>query len=156
MLEQTPLDMSIAHEKGHGRHTSWYCSVYNAIESPKSGEWKNLKRFIHIKKITYQTKNATYQDSDRVYISDLNSTEAAYFHHGIRGHWGIENLLHREKDVLHNEDNNRIKIKNGPVNISVISAFAINVNRKYNKGSLTDIQVKNRANIHELIWQTRT
>ncbi|NER01113.1 MAG: ISAs1 family transposase [Cyanothece sp. SIO2G6] len=156
MLEQTPLDMYEAHEKGHGRHTSWYCSVYNAIGNQKCTKWKNLRRFIHIKKITYQTKSDTYHDSDRIYISDLRSTEAAYFHKGIRGHWGIENLLHREKDVLHNEDGNHVKIENGPSNMSMISAFAININRKDDNRSLTDIQVENRANIHKLIRKIRT
>ena len=31
------------------------------------------------------------------------------------GHWKIENLLHREKDVLHNEDKNGITKGSGAI-----------------------------------------
>ncbi len=98
-------------------------------------------------KLIYDTKNKTATDSDRVYISDLFTTCSASYQQGIRGHWGIENLLHREKDVLHNEDGNGIKIQNGPVNMSIISSFAINIHRNNNYKSLTLA----RANIWDLI-----
>lgn len=157
LLENLPLSTCEVHEKGHGRHTSWYCSVYNARESKKCEEWKNLQRFIHIKKLTYHTKEKAYSNSDRLYITDVYATCSSPYQHGCRGHWGIENLLHREKDVLHNEDGNRIKIQNGPVNMSTISSFAININRiEDDTISLTDAHVKNRANIHEIICQFRT
>lgn len=157
LLERLPIATCEMHEKGHGRHTSWYCAVYNARESKKCEEWKNLQRFIHIKKFIYDTKNKSSTESDRVYISDLFTTCSASYQQGIRGHWSIENLLHREKDVLHNEDGNGIKIQNGPVNMSIISSFAINIHRIENSNiSLTDAQVKTRANIHEIICRIRT
>ena len=51
-LEQQPLDYFEASEKDHGRHSHWYVTVYNALQSNKNPEWKGLTRFIHVHKNT--------------------------------------------------------------------------------------------------------
>ena len=52
ILEQEPLDYFEAFEKDHGRHSYWYVTVYNALQSSKNPEWKGLTRFIHVHKNT--------------------------------------------------------------------------------------------------------
>lgn len=156
ITQDKPLDITERQEKGHGRHSYWSCSVYNALKSPLRKLWPGLSRFIHIKKIVYDTKEKKHIESDRLYISNQSSCEADLFIKGIRNHWLIENLLHREKDVLHREDKNKISKGSGPTSISVISSFAINLNRKDSSVTLTDAQMRAAANPKEIICKIRT
>ena len=148
ILEGHPLDNHAEHEKNHGRHSTWNVSVYNALLSDKTKEWKNLSRFIHVHKITIEKGKETH--SDRFYISDKKTSSAKYFHEGIRGHWKIENSLHWVKDVIHNEDRNAIKTNNGPVNSAILSSIAINIHRTEGDYSITESQIKFRAKVPEL------
>lgn len=141
MTEECPLDFFKLEEKGHGRHSFWSVSIFSAFNSSKTKEWKGVKRFIHVHKEVFYTgvhtkKRFTY--TDRLYISSVQSSDAKYFHEGIRNHWSIENKLHWVKDVIHNEDNNRMSTKNGPINNSIVSTIAINIHRKNGNPSVTD------------------
>lgn len=148
ILEDYPLDSHTEKEKNHGRHSTWNVSTYNAFLSPKTKEWKNLSRFIHVHKVTIEKGKEKH--SDRFYITDHKTSCAKYFHEGIRGHWKIENSLHWVKDVVHNEDGNGIKTNNGPVNSAVFSSIAINIHRTKGDYSVTDSQIKFRAKVPEL------
>ncbi len=154
LVEEKPLDYFEEHENNHGRRSSWYVFVYDGVQSCKAKEWTNLRRFIHVHKCTH--KNGKIHHSDRLYISDLFCTDARYFHEGIRGHWTIENSLHWVKDVIHNEDNNRIRTKNGPMNSAVFSSIAINIHRKYGSHSITESQIKFNAKFNEIFNYFRT
>ncbi len=142
------MDCFEEHEKDHGRHSHWTVSVYNAMQSCKTKEWKNLRRFIHVHKHTITKEGESHYD--RVYISDLFKTDAEYFHRGIRGHWKIENSLHWVKDVIHGEDTNRVRTRNGPINTATFSAIAINIHRKNGYHSITDGQLYFSDKIKEL------
>jgi len=153
MVEQKPLDVFQIEEKGHGRHSFWSVSVFSALNSFKCKEWKGSKRFIHVhKEVFYTNRHAkkTFTENDRLYISSQNSSDAQFFHQGIRNHWTIENRLHWVKDVIHNEDKNRMNTKNGPINNSIISTIAINIHRKNGNQSITNSQIKFGANVKEL------
>ncbi len=45
----------------------------------------------------------------------------------IQNHWNMENKLHRNKDVVLNDDGNKIKNKNVVANLSSIFNFVLNV-----------------------------
>lgn len=153
MVEEPPLDFFQLEEKGHGRHSFWSVSIFSAFNSSKTKEWKGLKRFIHVhKEVFYTNTNVRKQftDNDRLYISSMQSSNAKYFHEGIRNHWSIENKLHWVKDVIHSEDSNRMNTKNGPINQSIVSTIAINIHRKNGCSSITNSQIKFGANIKEL------
>ena len=153
MREELPLDTFQIEEKGHGRHSLWSVSVFSAFNSPKIKEWKGLKRFIHVHKEVFYTDihaKKRFTNNDRLYISSVLSSDAEFFHNGIRNHWSIENKLHWVKDVIHNEDNNRMNTKNGPINQSIVSTIAINIHRKNGNSSITDSQIKFGANVKEL------
>ena len=153
MVEQLPLDVFTVEEKGHGRHSLWSVSVFSALNSKKHKEWKGLKRFIHVHKEVFHTNKNTkkgFTDNDRLYISSVSSSNAKFFHEGIRNHWSIENKLHWVKDVIHNEDDNRVRTNNGPIKQSIISTIAINIHRKNGNPSITDSQIKFGANVKEL------
>jgi predicted transposase YbfD/YdcC len=154
MITQKPLDYYEQHEKGHGRHSSWYVSVFDVVLNGISRQWKNLRRFIHVHKHTIKKK--TESISDRLYMTDLYETSAQFYHEGIRGHWTIENSLHWVKDVIHNEDKNRIRTGNGPVNQAIFSSIAINIQRKVAARSVTDNNVNFSVNFKDIFKLIRT
>ena len=154
--QQVALDDFKAHQKGHGRHTHWYCRIFDAKEHEQSKKWKNLSRFIYVRRINFDTKKKITSQAERFYISDLPHSDAGFFFKGIRGHWAIENSLHWVKDVIHNEDGNRIRKANGPVNMAVISSIAINLGRKYGQWSMKENSVRFAANIEKAIKIIRT
>lgn len=154
IAHQIPLDYYEEHEKDHGRHSSWYVRVFNAIDSNKAEQWKKLRRFIHIHKRTISKGKESH--SDRLYLSDLYDTSAKNYHQGVRGHWTIENSLHWVKDVIHNEDRNAIKTNNGPVNSAVFSSIAINIHRSNGTHSITESQTKFGAKLKKIFDLLRT
>jgi len=140
-LLEKPLDSYEEGEKGHGRHSFWSVSVFNALNNEKAKEWQGLKRFIHVHKVSFNTKTKKTSHSDRLYISNKSSISAKDFHQGIRKHWTIENSLHWVKDVIHGEDTNRIIHPNGAVNNATISTIVINLLRKRYEQSITNSQI---------------
>lgn len=156
VVEQAPLDCFQTSQKGHGRHTHWHCKVFDAKDNEQSKKWKALHRFIYVSRTNFDTKKQMTSQADRFYISDLPESDAGLFFKGIRGHWQIENNLHWVKDVIHNEDGNRIRKANGPVNMAVISSIAINLSRKYGQWSMTNNSVKFAANIEKTVELIRT
>lgn len=140
-LLEKPLDTYEEREKGHGRHSFWSVSVFNALNNEKTKEWQGLKRFIHVHKVSFNTKTKKTSHSDRIYISNKSSISAKDFHQGIRKHWTIENALHWVKDVIHGEDTNRIIHPNGAVNNATISTITINLHRTKHEHSITNSQI---------------
>lgn len=156
MVKKEPLDSHFSCEKDHGRHTEWHCSVYDAADSVKTAEWSGLKRFVHIKCFKTETATGEETESDRLYITNLYCSDAEMFNAGIRGHWGIENSLHWVKDKIHNEDGNKIRDKNGPCNVAVISSFAINCHRSNGDWSITEASAGSAADLRKVIIRIRT
>lgn len=62
----------------------------------------------------------------RYFISSHNGTDAALSAAAIRGHWGIENVLHWRLDVSMNEDQCRLRIEHGAENFSRLRRIALN------------------------------
>ncbi len=150
---QIPLSTYHLEQKGHGRDMTWQVSVFDASNSGKTAEWKNLKRVILVKRERTQKQKSIKKDA--FFISDL-ALQSEEFHQGIRGHWGIENRLHWVKDVVHKEDSNRIKKENAPLNRAVLSTIAINIHRKNGHQSITYGQIKFGAKVKELFNLIRT
>jgi hypothetical protein len=48
----------------------------------------------------------------------------------VRGHWGVENRLHRQLDVVMNEEQDRSRLGNASQNLAVIRHMALNVMQK--------------------------
>lgn len=137
--------------------------VFDACNSSKVADWKGLKRFIKVDRTRIlkgqKSENTCFFISDFAPEKDFpfeGEDMAKYFHIGIREHWGIENKLHWVKDVIHNEDKNRISGKNAPMNLSIISTIALNIHRKNENDSITYGQMKFGANLKEFIHLVRT
>jgi predicted transposase YbfD/YdcC len=153
MEYQTDLDNFIVQEKGHGRHSKWTTTVFDASQSSKTKVWKNLRRYIHVHRQHKIKGKDVIQDA--YFMSDLELS-AQEFHQGIRLHWGIENKLHWVKDVVHKEDDNHITKGNAPVNVSIFRTIALNIHRKKVGHSITENQILFHANVKELFYFIRT
>lgn len=156
ITEQAGLDDFKVRQKGHARHSSWHCKIFDATAHEQSKKWKGLSRCIYVKRTCFNTKTKRTSESERFYISDLTHRDAGFFFEGIRGYWAIENSLHWVKDVIHNEDGNKIRKANGPINMAVISSIAINLGRKYGQWSIKENSVRFAANIEKALEIIRT
>lgn len=65
----------------------------------------------------------------RYYISSLPAN-AKQLGEAIRGHWGVENLLHWSLDVSFNEDHCRVRKGDAAENFSILRRIALNLLRK--------------------------
>lgn len=83
-------------------------------------------------------------------------TQAKRLGNGIRAHWGIENRLHWVKDVIFNEDKNRIRKGSGPILSSILSTIAINKLRTYGFDAITEGIAFAQANVNKIICDIRT
>jgi predicted transposase YbfD/YdcC len=100
-------------------------------------QWTQIKSLIRVERVG--TRGGKQYHEIVCYISSLIST-AQEFASGIRGHWGIENRLHRVKDVVLNEDNSTIRMGNAPANLSIIRAMVLNLLRRNGYPSITIAQ----------------
>lgn len=146
-------------EKNHGRHSFWKTSVYNVscLQDPKKilSSWKSINTIICVQRIVTHThpKNKKKDYNSRAYyISNRTDLTAKEFHVGIRGHWSIENGLHYEKDVVLNEDKNRIQDKSAAVVISTFNSFVINFLRMIGFDGIKDAAIKFGFNFKELVF----
>jgi predicted transposase YbfD/YdcC len=140
-------------ERGHGRQEWRRVRVYPALITPKLADWVGLQTYIVVER--WRTNKHGTSQQTAFYISDLQCTAEQYYH-GIRGHWGIENRLHHVKDVVHNEDKNRVKTGNAPLALAICSSFALNIHRKNGTQSISYAQIKAHANLGNAIKQIRT
>lgn len=125
-------------EADHGRIETRDCRILNvdAIEDKEvSSRWPGLKTLIEV------TSTVDYGDhkvtSVRRYISDEDYPKAAYFNMLTRGHWSIENQLHRNLDVTFLEDACRARKGHAAPNLSTIRKLAMQIIKEHvNKSSL--------------------
>ncbi len=66
----------------------------------------------------------------------------------IRSHWGIENSLHWVLDVTFSEDHSRIRMGNGPENMTLLRRLCVNlIKRDKAKGSINMKRYRAAMNI---------
>jgi predicted transposase YbfD/YdcC len=112
-------------EYDHGRYEVRKCQIVSASEflSPLLLEkWKGIKTVIKIE--SERTINDVTSSETRYYISSREQT-ADYFNAAVRGHWGIENLLHWHLDITFNEDANRARTGFAPQNMNILRKMAL-------------------------------
>ena len=125
-LEQTETEIS----KGHGRIER------RTVTLAREVDWLNGERRFpgelrlpSVSAIIKVSSKAELRDrcrfETRYYITSANfDAEAAA--RAVRRHWGIENELHWELDVVFNEDLSRLRKGHGSKNMAVVRHFALN------------------------------
>jgi hypothetical protein len=74
------------------RETYLYFRENNIYE-----DWESIKIIAFVCR-NFLSKKKEHK-TESIYVSDLQTTDAAYIAEGIRSHWHIENKLHYTKDV---------------------------------------------------------
>jgi predicted transposase YbfD/YdcC len=147
------LDIFVENDKSHGRKIKRITEVFSASEGIKHKTWEGLTTYI---RVTREREKDGKVESEIAYFMSNMSNSAEEFHRGIREHWGIENMLHWVKDVIHQEDNNLIRCGSGPIAASIFSTIALNIHRKEGNASITHGQILFRANVESLFNIIRT
>ncbi len=116
------------HEKGHGRIESRYVCVANDLDwLPQREDWQ-LQSLIEVR--SERTIGEKTEKAIRYYGSSRKA-DAKNFSNWIRGHWGIENILHHVMDVVFEEDAALSDIGHSAENMSLIRRLAANIIRVY-------------------------
>jgi predicted transposase YbfD/YdcC len=119
-------------EYDHGRYEVRKCSI---IPSEKvllpeiQKQWNGLKTLVRVE-ASRQIKDRQEKET-RYYISDEEGLNASCFNASVRGHWGIENHLHRHLDITFREDDCRARTGNAPENLSTLRKFALQIISEY-------------------------
>jgi predicted transposase YbfD/YdcC len=99
-----------------------------------SHRWPGLKAIGKVERMR-ETADKTTRETAYYLLSTALSGER--FLEVVRAHWGIENQLHWQLDVVMNEDQQRTRLDNGPNNLTVLRHMVLNIIRKEgSKGSL--------------------
>ncbi len=80
------------------------------------------------------------QRSVRYYISSRPADAAALLEL-VRGHWGVENGLHRTLDVQFREDDCRMRTGNAPAVMGILRRTALNMVRTIQRKLETDVSI---------------
>lgn len=105
------------------KRTTYVCDKLDYIDESK--KWLDSKTIILVESERHfksGLQKSTFQT--RFYISS-KLADAEYFGHAIRNHWGIENNLHWQLDVVFNEDRQRLKVGNAPENVAIMRKLVL-------------------------------
>lgn len=123
--DPTPVGAYQCHqERRSGRVNTWETSVYECLHPNLSADWAGLARFVVVVK-TVAYRGQTTQRR-HCYATSLGPLPAPALAAGIRGHWGIENKLHRTRDVQFQQDTNGIRHPVAAANMALLNTLALN------------------------------
>lgn len=121
-LEHT---FSFEQDLGHGRVVTRTVRCVQDVEwLPQIGEWEKLNGLIEV--ISERAEKDKTTTERRYYITsaDMNGERLGGI---IKGHWGIENNLHRQLDVNFSEDDSPVNIGYAAENLAVFRRLALNM-----------------------------
>jgi len=122
-------------EHSRGRQVERVLDLYPASSQAKT-QWAGLAWFIHL--VRRGSRQGQAYERSSYYICSYTNADAAMLAAAIRGHWGIENRVHWEKDVTLKEDKNGIRKGQAPENLSLLKNIALNIARKCSFHSMKD------------------
>jgi predicted transposase YbfD/YdcC len=70
----------------------------------------------------------------RYYISDEEGLNTSRFNASVRGHWGIENHLHRHLDIMFREGDCLARTGNALENLTTLKKIALQIISEYPTG----------------------
>lgn len=104
---------------------------------PRRKEWANLQSITLIE-LEVQGKGR-YENGSRLFISSLPADPKLILKY-VRGHWSIENHLHRSLDVNFNEDQRTLRKGHGTQNFNLLTSFVNSLLTRQN----TDLSLENK------------
>ena len=113
-------------EIGHGRiekRDGFLCTNIKWLEG--KAEWPNLKAVGMVRCQRTEKKTGKESLEMRFFITSL--TDAGKACEAMRSHWGVENGLHWELDVVFGEDLSQLRKDNSAANMNIIRKLVINI-----------------------------
>lgn len=150
------VDTHILEEKRNGIKTTWQCYCYDYKQKAKG--WESIESVIMICKTIIDAKqNVTHHR--RFYVSSAiagSSFSAEAYNLGIKGHWGIENKAHRNKDIIFKQDDNQVKAIRHAVNRAIFNTIALNFLISKYEETVAHSQILFRSQFEEICLKNRT
>ncbi len=115
---------SYVQERRRGALSTWQTSRYACLDEDLQAAWAGVARVVVVVKTVQRAQETTRQT--RYYLTSLRTTPVAELAAGIRGHWGIENKLHRTRDVQFKQDTNGIRHPVAAMNMALFNTLALN------------------------------
>ena len=117
---------------GHGRRETrrvWVSDEVRWLGGALLGLWPGLAAVALVERTRQDLGDFSGRVSveRQVYISSLQGTDAAALAAAVRGHWAVENNLHRQLDVSFREDDGRVRKGHGAANYSRLCRVALNL-----------------------------
>lgn len=116
-------------ERGHGRQER---RSYLILVEPEG--IRNQEAWEKLRVIGLCTRERVVQGkrSDEVhYFIGSRVMSARKYGQALRGHWGIENNLHWQLDVVFGEDANRVQSRHGAENLALVRRLALGLLKKH-------------------------
>ena len=116
-------------DKGHGRQeTRTYTIVVHPEGIRNQQAWTKLK----VVGMCLHERVVDGQSSDEVhYFIGSRVMSVRRYGAALRGHWGIENNLHWQLDVVFGEDDNRVQRRHGAENLAVVRRLAVGLLKRH-------------------------
>jgi predicted transposase YbfD/YdcC len=123
---KTARKTDTATSMGHGRIEQRKCDAILTDNIILEGgeNWKDLQTLVRIKSDRTMKKSGEKSTEYRYYITSLKD-DAGLLNKSIRSHWGIENHLHWNLDVIFKEDGQLKRKGNSAENYNVIAKVAL-------------------------------
>jgi predicted transposase YbfD/YdcC len=112
-------------DKDHGRldvRRYWISEALGTLSEPE--RWTGLRSIGMVERECWIDQHHSIER--RFFINSIPA-QAGRFAHAVRGHWGVENLLHWRLDVVFREDANRIRKGNAPAILTSIRHLCMNL-----------------------------
>ena len=141
-LRAADADYVLAVKRNSGRRERRTCTVLGGpglcewVADPAA--WPDLRSLIRVRR--ERNGSGGRQRSVRYYISSL-PVDAEALLALVRGHWGIENGLHRTLDLEFREDDCRLRRGHAPAVMGILRRAALNIVRTLQQNSGPDLSI---------------
>lgn len=112
-------------DKDHGRlevRRYWITEALGTLSEPE--RWTGLRSIGMVERECWIAERHSLER--RFFINSIPA-QAGRFAEAVRGHWGVENLLHWRLDVVFREDANRIRKGNAPAILTSLRHLCMNL-----------------------------
>jgi predicted transposase YbfD/YdcC len=122
-------DTALTEDSGHGREETRSCVIVIDPEGIRNKEaWAKLK----VVGMCRRVRRVGNKASEEVgYFIGSRVMSAAEYLAKLRGHWGIENNLHWQMDVVFGEDASRVQRRHGAENFALIRRMALGLLKRH-------------------------
>jgi len=127
--EHPQLSFYETEERGHGRVERRCYTVLQEITAlGQRQQWRGLQAI----GMCYSERTIGEKTSTEVrYFIGSKKRSARYYGRGLRNHWGIENNLHWQLDVVFGEDADRTQDRNAAANLALLRRVALTLLKRH-------------------------